>query len=178
MLIPFLNNLLMLGLEWPYKIDSAYNYLFWVLSGYCIYSYPPDRNLKRIIYIMAVIGMLTHIGGTYILSLKAGSIQSMFKGYNNIPCVLYTFGVYCVLKDIGEIINKIEWLKSVVELESKYTFPLYLIHWFVIQILLCLFAINTRSITYRLIAPLIILGIVIGITGILRRIPVIKRTVP
>ena len=102
----------------------------------------------------------------------------MFKGYNNIPCVLYTFGVYCVLKDIGEIINKIEWLKSVVELESKYTFPLYLIHWFVIQILLCLFAINTRSITYRLIAPLIILGIVIGITGILRRIPVIKRTVP
>lgn len=178
MLIPFLNSVLKLGLEWPYRIDSAYNYLFWVLGGYYVYKWPPGRKLKSIIYIAAVLGLLTHIAGTYILSIKTGSIQTVFKDYNNIPCVLYTFGVYCFLKDIGDKINKIELLKHAVEFAGKYTFPLYLIHWFVIQILIRLFAINTRSIIYRLIAPLIIFGIVIGITEIISHIPIIKRIVP
>ena len=50
----------------------------------------------------------------------------------------------------------------------------FLIHWFVIERLVNIMGINTKSIVYRIGGPWVIMLIVIGITWIMRKVPLIK----
>ena len=176
--IPFINNIFHLGLSWPYSISAVSGYLFWIWAGYRIYYYPPTRKQKICIYIFAVIGLLTHTIGTYILSIEEGSIQSFFKGYNNLPCIMYSIGIFVLLRDVFQWIQKHEKMKRLIIRLGTYTFPLYLIHWFILKIIDKVAIVDTYSIIYRLFAPYLIYMIVIIITWCLRKIPGIKKIVP
>ena len=121
---------------------------------------------------------MLHIVGTYRLSIAAGSIQSLYKGYINVPCVLYTIGVFCLLRDIAGLIEKNERLRHIVIVLGRYAFAVYLIHWFVLRIVGDLFEFNTKSIYYRVLFPGVVYIIVVLTTWCLRKIPLIKRIVP
>ena len=177
-LFPFLNNILNLGLEWPYRIAVNSGYLFWVWGGYYIYNNPPTRHQREIIYVFSIIGLLMHIVGTYTLSISAGSIQSQYKGYFNIPCVLYTFGVFLFLQDLAHRIERYKWIRKFVFILGQYTFPAYLIHWFILLILNRVSAIDTRSIYYRLLMPFAIFFVIVCLTWCLRKIPGLRKIVP
>ena len=116
--------------------------------------------------------------GTYSLSIKAGSIQSIFKGYNNLPCVLYSLGAFVLLRDIAQWVQKSKRAEKVINCLGKYTFPLYLLHWFILRIREKLIVVDTKSIVYRLFAPYVIYLIVIAITWCLRKIPFVRKIVP
>ena len=178
LLPPFLNSTLGLGFQWPYSVSVASGYCFWVWAGYYLYHYPPKGLVKEGIYLLAIIGLMLHIIGTYTLSIEAGEINRLYKGYNNIPGVLYSIGVFQLLSDVAKKIENRKPLRQLVEILGKYTFPLYLIHWFVLKTIQDLGVINERSLYYRLFAPYAIFIVVIGITWLLRKIPVIKKIVP
>ena len=148
------------------------------LGGYTVYKAPPTEKQKKAIYVLSLIGLLMHIVGTYTLSVSAGSIQRSFKGYNNVPCIFYTFGVFVFLKDVAEQIKNIRWLKELIQTLGKYTFPVYLIHWFVLRVLQDMVGLNTKSITYRLMMPYVIYLVILIIAWLLRKIPVLRRIVP
>ena len=175
---PFLNSALNLGIEWPYRVAVIYDYLFWVCGGYYVYNNPPKKRQKGIIYILAIIGLMLHIVGTYTLSVKAGSIQSLYKGYNNVPCVLYTFGVFDLLKKIAGKIEKISSIKKLINFMGQYTFPVYLMHWFVIRIVNDLITIDTKSIVYRLLMPYAIYAVIMIVVWCMRKIPGVRKIVP
>lgn len=177
-LIPFLNNVLHLGIAWPYSVAVISGYLFWTWGGYYVYNNPPTRKQKGNAYALAVVGLLSHIVGTYKLSISAGSIQTIYKGYNNVPCVLYTFGVFIFLKDIAKKVEKIDWLRKLFDIMGKYTFPVYLIHWFVLRIMNDLISINTKSIFYRLLMPYVIYGVIMMFVWCLRKVPGLRKIVP
>lgn len=177
-LIPFVKNVFHLEFPWPYSLSVASGYIFWVWVGYKIHNEPPTIKQKIFVYIFALFGLLLHIIGTYDLSIKAGSIQSLYKGYNNIPCVLYSIGVFVLLRDIADWIRKSEKAVKLINFLGEYTFPLYLIHWFILRIRANMIVLDTKSIIYRLIAPYIIFAIVIAITWCLRKIPFIRKIVP
>ena len=69
---------------------------------------------------------------------------------------------------IGKIVN---YLK-------KYTFSIYLLHWFVMKGLNYLYPFNTKSIVYRLGMPFAIIPICIALTMLLRKLPIIRNIVP
>lgn len=175
---PFLNSALNLGIEWPYRVAVISGYLFWTCGGYYIYNNPPSKRQKEIIYILAITGLLLHIVGTYTLSVTTGSIQTLYKGYCNVPCVLYTFGVFVLLKEIAGIIEKVSWCKKLINIMGKYTFPVYLIHWFVIRIVNDSVSINTKSIFYRLLMLYAIYIVIMIIVWCLRKIPGLRKIVP
>lgn len=177
-LVPFLNNVLHLGLTWPYSVSVISGYLFWVWMGYKLYFYPPTKKQKIMIYIFALIGLLLHIVGTHVLSVKMGTIQSLYKGYVNLPCVLYSLGVFVFLRDVATWIQKSKKIEMIIETLGKYTFPLYLIHWFILCIRDDVVSIDTKSMIYRLFAPYIIFMLVICFTWILRKIPGVRKIVP
>ena len=177
-LLPFFSSLFHVGLEWPFRIDVISGYLFWIWGGYTVYKAPPTEKQKKAIYVLSLIGLLMHIVGTYTLSVSAGSIQRSFKGYNNVPCIFYTFGVFVFLKDVAEQIKNIRWLKELIQTLGKYTFPVYLIHWFVLRVLQDMVGLNTKSITYRLMMPYVIYLVILIIAWLLRKIPVLRRIVP
>lgn len=177
-LVPFLNNALHLGLPWSYSLSATSGYVFWIWMGYKVYNNPPTIRQKILIYMCAVIGLLLHIIGTYNLSVEAGSIQSVYKGYNNLPCVLYSIGVFVLLRDIAKWIQKSPKAAKFISFLGNYTFPLYLLHWFLLRIREDIIVLDTKSIVYRLFAPYVIFIIVICITWILRKIPFIRKIVP
>lgn len=176
--VPFVNTTFHLGLTVNFNVAVVSGYLFYALGGWYIYNYPPGKKAKVVLYVLAIAGLLLHIIGTYVLSVRAGSVQGLFKGYNNLPAMLYCFGIFVFLKDFAGRIREGKGLYRVVTALGKYTFPLYLIHWFILQIIRKLAIFNETSLIYRLLAPYAILLIVVAVTWVIRKIPVIKKIVP
>ena len=141
-LLPFINNVFNLGLYLPITVLVASGYLIYPLLGYLLDRIELTKKQKIIIYIVGIIGLLMHIIGTYKLSMDAGKIIDTYKGYTNIPCIMYSVAIFVLLKDIG---NRITNYK-IINVIGKYTFPIYLMHWYVLRIFVKLFSINTQNI--------------------------------
>ena len=141
-LLPFINNVFNLGLYLPITVLVASGYLIYPLLGYLLDRIELTKKQKIIIYIVGIIGLLMNIIGTYKLSMDAGKIIDTYKGYTNIPCIMYSVAIFVLLKDIG---NRITNYK-IINVIGKYTFPIYLMHWYVLRIFVKLFSINTQNI--------------------------------
>lgn len=177
-IIPFLNNGFDLGLKWPYSISVISEYLIFVWGGYYLYNCPPTRDKKIIIHALAIAGLFMHIVGTYMLSLKFGEVQGQFKGYTNLPGVLYSFGAFILLRDISVLVKKVSWLYNLFNSLGKYVFAVYLLQWFIIRSIEKLAVFDDTSLVYRLILPFAIFVIIIVITWFLRKIPIIRKIIP
>lgn len=116
--------------------------------------------------------------GTYFSSIHAGKLISIYKGYMNIPCLLYSTAIFIFFRYGGQKIMQNQNICKIINKVKNYTFSLYLLHWYILQILLRHFSINETSIIYRLTAPFLALVITMIITKIIRKIPVIKRILP
>lgn len=151
-------------------------YIVYVLLGYILNEIKLSRVNKILIYIGALAGLLVHTIGTYYLSIKAGMIIETYKGYENLPCLVYSVGVYVLLQSIASKISSEKFWK-VINFISGYTFPIYLMHIYVWRISTRL-GIYSRSLTVRLLMPDLVMVICIIITYFLRKIPIIKHIVP
>ena len=174
-LFPFLMKVGELSIRVPFHLDVAGGYLFYVLLGYWLSTYEVTKEQRRIIYVLAIAGLFAHIVGTYELSMSAGKIIQTYKGYLNVPCILYSVGVFVFLKENAERILR---NGGGVLLLKNYTFAIYLLHWFVMRYWIELTHCDTHSIFWRLGGPFLVGAICIGITYVIRKIPIIKFILP
>ena len=175
--ISMLNHYLDLNVGSSVNLPSVVGYLYFVWLGYYMYKFPPGKWVKCVVYLFALAGLAVHMVGTYRLSVNAGQIVSLFKGYYNLPCVCYSLGVFLVLRDIGGAIEKNETVKRWVCILGDYSFPCYLIQWFLLCIVNDLKIFDTTNLLYRLISPFCYFGVVVVIVFVMRKIPVVKRIV-
>lgn len=176
-LLPFLNNQFQVGYENKVTIDVVGGYLFYVLAGYVLNKETIEKKWRLVSYILGLVGLAIHMIGTYVLSMEAGQIITTYKGYTNVPCVLYSLAVFIFIKEIGQKIkNQKIW--DFINWAGKYTFAIYLMHWFVLRAILDIIPIGEYSILYRLGAPIPACAICIFITWLLRKIPGVKKIVP
>ena len=177
--IPFFKSLLNSDLQTPYNLPVVSNELIWLLLGWLIHNSTIKKHQKILIYVLAVFGLLIHIFGTYYLSIKAGKIVSLYKGYQNIPCILYSIGIFVLLKDYGTyMMRNNRFVKKIIEFLSGYTLSIYLMQFPFLRELPQLSFVDSTSLVYRLGAPFIIIPIIVFITTLLRMIPMIKHIVP
>lgn len=176
-LIPFLCNIFNIGYYNYLTVPVATEYLMYVLLGYILHNVDFTKTARILIYVLSVVGLLMQIIGTYTLSVNAGSIIQTFKGYYNVPCILYSVGVFVFFKQLGAKIKN-EKIISILERFSSYTFAIYLLHWFVMNMITRHLNVNTFSMVYRLGAPVAIVSICIILTWLIRKIPVIKKLIP
>lgn len=153
------------------------DYLIYVLIGYLVSKKEIGAKFRYLSYCLGFLGLLLHICGTYFSSIAAGTIVDTYKGYSNVPCLLYSVGVFIFLKQLGVRIKN-EKIINFIELIGKYTFAIYLLHWFVMDMLCRLFEISTYSIVYRVGGAFLIFGICIVVTFVIRKIPVVRNIVP
>ncbi len=183
-LIPFIqNNVYHFEFELPFMVGGEYT--FYILAGYWLRYFKLDRKKEIAVYVAAILGLLIHIIGTYRLSMNAGSLIDTYKGYTNLPCVLYSLGVFLFFRNYG---NKImsRFLNKPVKFLSRYTFGIYLLHMYIVETFPKLINAVTgtylylrdTSLIYRLTAPFIIIPICILIIFLLRKIPAIRHIVP
>lgn len=159
------------------QIDKSGLYLSYVLVGYLIHQHTISKKARIVIYCAGILGLLVHLFGTASVSASAGMIVQTFKGYANIPCALYSIAIFVFLKEIGSRIRS-ERILTWIEALSQYTFAIYLLHWFLLDILTRIFHLSIFSIYYRLGLPWIICGLCILITRLIRKIPYIRKILP
>lgn len=159
------------------EIDQMCLYMSYVLVGYLIHKYEMSKRWRGLIYALGLVGLAIHMGATYVLSYELGYVVQTWKGYANIPCILYSVAIFVLLKQIGECIKQERFI-SVMEFLSKYTFAVYLIHWYLMDFAVEFFAIDTRLIVYRCGAPVVLFVLCIAITWCVRKVPVLRRILP
>lgn len=159
------------------EIDKMCLYMSYVLVGYLIHKYKISKRWRGILYALGIVGLMIHIVSTYTLSYEAGYVVQRWKGYANIPCVLYSVAIFVLLKQIGEKIKNEKVIKFF-DFISQYTFSIYLIHWYILQYMIDVFAIDTRAIWYRVGAPFLVFIICIAITWCIRKIPILRKVLP
>lgn len=176
-LIPFFHTVT--GITQVYKVpfEVGSNYLLYALIGYLISKNEMSLLWRVISYICSFVGFVLHIGGTYVVSTNAGCLVDTFRGYTNLPCFISAVGVFVFIKQIGskirneKLIKWIEWL-------SSYSFPVYLIHFYVICYMMQHLFENNHSLWYRVGSPFLTFAICVAIAWVLRKIPIVKKILP
>ncbi|MBR6402632.1 MAG: acyltransferase [Eubacterium sp.] len=182
-LIPFAIKAFQLDMVFPINIGVAAGVLLYVIVGWLISKNTISLKNEILIYCLSVVGFVIHAYYTYVISSEAGEVLRDYKGYTNLPCIIYSVGVFVFIKKrVSRIMNN-EKIRILINKMSGYTFGLYLIHWYILvfvrdYIYRDLLSIPEQSILFRLGAPLIIIPVCLTILFILKRIPIIKNIVP
>lgn len=176
-LIPFIKTVTGSDLNTPYTVTVVSGVLIWVPLGWLLHNCKIEKVYKAYVYLLGVLGLLLHIIGTYEVSMQAGEVVGTYKGYMNVPGLLYSVAMFVLMKDIGTHIMKrttadyFRWI-------GNYTLPIYLMQFILLDLVAVRTNIDQTSILYRLGGPFIFIPIIILATWCLRKIPVIREIVP
>lgn len=150
----------------------------YICLGYLIsHGDMPKKKTRYLIYLAGILGLIMHIVGTYFYSRNDGAISYVWKGYENVPCILYSAAIFLLFKSLEQRVH-LPKLDHLISILRKYTFSLYLMQIYILWLIVKVTNISIYSIYYRLGSPIIVLLITIGITKIMRKIPIIKYFVP
>ena len=166
---------------WPFKIYVGYEYLYYALVGYVLHKSSYKLSHRLIIYGVGLAGLLMLILGCYYESkYNPNKTVMLFKGYYNLPIVMYSTGMFLFLKQAGMRIKSEKAIKTFNFL-SSYTFPIYLIHRYYLDVFeenLHFVHMNRDSLIYVISATVLALVLSILTTMLLRKIPVLRNIVP
>jgi len=179
-ILPLLCNLLKLKFNTAIQPPVAASYIVYVLIGYWIHHYPISGKIRSLIYCMGIVGWMLHFFGTLAVSAGESSVVGTFKGYLNIPCVMYSAAIFVFFRylDYEKAGKRFDKLKKVIITISKLTFGVYLVHMYLINFLLSAFKINRASIHWRIGGSFLVFGISCVIVFIAQKIPVLRKIVP
>lgn len=177
--IPFLLSAFHIDMAWPLGINVVSGYAIFVVMGYLIHKIDFTLNQRCIIYILGLAGLLMHFGGTYYESYALGDVSQIYKNLTYAPIVMYSGAFLLFIKQIGGKVMKTN-ISKYVHFIKKYTFPIYLMHYYIIEILNRYLHLTnyTKSIFYRLGMPFIVIPITIIIAALIRKLRLGKKILP
>lgn len=177
--IPFLLSAFHLDITWPLNVNVVIGYAIFVAMGYLIYKMDFTPNQRCIIYFLGLAGLLMHFGGTYYESYALGDVSQIYKNLTYAPIVMYSGEFLLFIKQISEKVMKTN-ISKYVHFIKKYTFPIYLLHYFVMELISknLNLANYTKSIIYRLGMPFIVIPITIIVATLIRKLRLGKKILP
>ena len=158
-------------LFWPYNYN--FGYIIYLFAGYIIHNYKISKNLKILIYIFGIIGLLLRLTISHYLTLKYKKPDHTQINYVNFPIVMYSCSVFLFIKENCVFIFKILNFNIINKLGSLSMGPFFL-HWLIIWSIKC----NKLSFQFRFFGSFIITFLCFIITYIIKKIPLIKYLAP
>lgn len=146
--------------------------------GYIFSRITLTKQQRFKIYALAIAGLLAHMIGTYYLSIHAGKIIDLYKGYLNVPCILYSAGIFVLLKQESDRVMSNKIIARIINFLKPYTFEIYLLQWFFMDILVGHLHVNAYSIIYRLGGIILVTILCVITTYIIRKFPFGKIILP
>lgn len=160
-------------------IPVAMSYIPYVLLGYLLDRYLPSKRTRIVIYLLGLFGLAVHIAGTQILSYEQGEIVQLYKGYKNVPCFLYSTAVFVFFRNMDEGSPAGRFLGVLTRPFASVTFGVYLIHWFMLQIVQeSALSAYSHSIIYRTAGTVVIFLLCAGIVKLIQLIPGGSKLLP
>lgn len=175
--MPFVFSIIGMDYNTELNVSVVGGYLFYAIAGYYIDRYPIEKKYRIIWYVLAGVGLAAHILGTLLLSYRAGAVNGIFKGYLNLPCVLYSVGIFILFKYLDRT-RVMAYLYTITFPVADTTFGIYLIHWFLMDVFLRISHINPTSIVYRIVGGFVIFIVASIIIKIIKKIPILRQIVP
>ena len=171
-----------LKLEYNYElaIPIAGGYIMYLLLGYLLeYCYELSSKQRYIVYIAGLLGLLVRMVTVYVWSLEEGKINNTMGGYTNLPTIAYSMAVFVFVKYELMRTNYIQKMNAAaLQRISGYSFGVYLLHmYFVIGLPKILHFANT-SIWWRTIGVLVVYCCCLLVVHIMKKLPVLKNSVP
>lgn len=167
----------LLHLETNGQLRVMYGYTIYLLLGYVIANTNIPFKWRLLIYSGGIGGWAIQYLGTSVLYLASDQSQiiSTFKGYLNFPAVMQAVGMMTFFRYINwENLFGIRG-KKVFRNISKYTFGVYLIHYYIMSHISAYFNINTASIIWRSAGALFVFTVSMLICYIISKIPLVKH---
>lgn len=175
-LLPFISKILKLSYSSNFVSPVITGYVIYALIGYWIDSYELSKKQRNIVYICGIIGLLAMIIGTYYCSYSAGKIDSTFKGYTNIPCIAYSVAIFVFFKYFKT--NKTTgFISKLIKLFAPLAYGIYLVQWFVLQLVYRISWVDRRSLLYRTIGAVVIYLVCAGLVWVLSKVPIVRKIV-
>ncbi len=176
-LLPFICSLTTFDWNTSLNVTMTWGYLIYVLAGYYIDHYDIGQRLRKCIYVLGVGGLLAHILGTAVLSYRDALVNSTFKGYLNVPCILYSIAIFTWFKYMDSTRMMERWYR-IAKVFSNATFGVYLIHWYFLDTIVRVTEILATSIFYRVGGGTGVFFMSVVIVKVMKRIPLLKHIVP
>lgn len=176
-LAPLVCNLMHIEFNEGFEMPAVGGYLIYTLLGYWIDNYELSKKWRCVIYAAALGGFLLMLVGTQILSLKNGTVDTTFKEYRNVPCILYSTGIFLFFKNIKNE-KALGCLAKLTAPFSSLTFGIYLVHFYLVQMVAIYQIFPITSIKYRIFGTIAIFLISAVAVRILQMIPVIRKAIP
>lgn len=147
-------------------------YLLFPVMGYYL-SRQPFRPVQRyVIYLLGFLGLLAQFLGTWALS--ADGIDQTFKGYTNLPSILYSAAVFLAARQLSIPAR----LDSVLRWFAKRTFGIYLIHYYVIGIFSLVPGLDRSSLLWRTAGSAVVFLACSALVYLLQKLPFVQKLVP
>lgn len=176
--IPLVIKIFNLKIEITQHFALGCDSIIYPILGYLLDKYYKkiisNKNLIIGIYTLAVTGLLIHMIGTYNLSMQAGEIIKTFKGYDNVPCIFYSIGIFIFLRQTENFLMNNKVIKCIILFLCNYTFAIYLLHKFILDYMHA----NMETALNRLGLPFGIIPICIIVTFLIRKIKFGNRILP
>lgn len=160
------------------NLQMVLGYTIYYILGYYLSKKDISRTASKFIYYLGGLGFILTIFLTYIISQYKGKANGVFYDYFSLNVLLESLCVFVVIKKIFKykIIN--DKIKNIIYLLSKYSFGVYLIHPFIIDVLNK--TININSLSFNAIIAVPIVSIIVFcisflISSILNKIPILKK---
>lgn len=123
-LFPFVFTYLHVNISWSFHISLGKSYIIYFIAGYLLHKKHLTDIEKWVLYGSGLLGFLTHLFGTYLLSMKSGKIIMTYKGYTNLPCFAHSSAIYYFFKEhLDSMLSRT--ILILVNFLDKYSFGIY-----------------------------------------------------
>lgn len=178
--IPFALKLAGINWNFPYTISIISGALYYLVVGYYISHYQISKRMRIIIYLFGLISLLMMILGTSAESHAAGKVMGSWRGLDVITYMLYAPAVFLAIKNITERLRleEHEKIARFFARFAKYTFAIYLLHYFFLALFEKCIPLSHSSPIYFLIASPVVTILPCVVAMVFRKIPLLKATLP
>jgi surface polysaccharide O-acyltransferase-like enzyme len=159
------------------QIPVAGGYMIYVLIGYLISNSDLKKKTRYLFYAIGLLGWFIQFVGTNLLSLPAGKIVETFKGYVNFPAVMQAVGIFVFFRYACDRWKRLERFDKICMSLSKYTFGIYLVHFYLVEIIPGLMHIDTGSICWRTVGAVAVFAISALICFVISKIPAVRKCI-
>jgi surface polysaccharide O-acyltransferase-like enzyme len=176
-ILPWIAALHGVGYNDLLRLSAVSGYLIFILIGYYLDHYELPPVARIVIYILGIYGLWYLTAKTLQASNTWETLWTWYKGYTNLPTILYSSAIFLAFKNIRSE-KVLALLDKVCRPLSGVTFGVYLIHRGLIEMVYLFTEIDTDSLSYRLVGTFVIFGISALLVKGMQHIPGLRRIVP
>lgn len=172
--------IIVFDLNMPIPDEFMFTSIFFIypLLGHILNETDLSKKYRFIFYALGIAGFLCIFLPKQILHDTTGQVTNLYTSYLYPTTILLSIAVWIFIKQLFTVRFTKKPLEKVVHFMKPYIFGLYLIHFYIIELLTHYLKLNNTQFLFSVGMPFIVIPLAITILYIMKRIPIVKNIIP